>query len=158
MRNFQTFKLNHDFRASYLQHRPTYSEHMWQTEFSISIMITTQIFSSSACVCVCVCLSEGFSHLGCSRKKLYPVIPLFLDEGNHQLKPRFHQPNYVYDKYSGTCFQVDQTKNNIGLIFVPPQNSVKPHAFCMDHARQISPLVTRLQTQPKSPPILKVTR
>ena len=24
-------------------------------------------------------------------------------------------------------------KNNIGLIFAPPQNSVRPHAFCMDH-------------------------
>lgn len=65
MINFQTFKLNHDFRASYLQHR--------QTEFSISIMITMPIFSSS----VCVCLSDGFSHIGCSRKKLYPVIPPF---------------------------------------------------------------------------------
>ena len=108
MRNFQTFELNHDFRASYLQHR--------QTELSISIMITMPIFSSSACVC----LSEGFSHIGCSRKKLYPVIPPCLDEGNHQLKPRFHQPNYVYDRCSGTCFQVDQTKKQHWINFRSP--------------------------------------
>lgn len=108
MRNFQTFKLNHDFRASYLQHR--------QTEFSISIMITMPIFSSSVCVFLKV-----FLILDAPEKSCIQWFPLVLDEGNHQLKPRFHQPNYGYDRYSGTCFHVDQTKHNIGLIFLPPQ-------------------------------------